>query len=136
MALTWSISHAEKLVAVRVESLLRPDEVQACFAAIIAQGAVPYRKLVDLTHAPLTLGAAGIRAIAQRMAQVPDGVRRGPLAFVVNNELAKEMVVTFDHQMGVERPLAMFPTVEEARGWLDSLATGAAAVSGGSGASR
>ena len=124
MALTWSISHEDKLVTVSVGSQLRVEDVQACFAAITEAGAIPYRKMVDLTLAPLLLGLAGIRAITQRVSKVPEGVRRGPAAFVVTSELAREMVATFDHQMGVDRPLAMFRTAAEARRWLDSLPVG------------
>ena len=124
MALTWTSAHEEKLVTVFIGSQLNVEDVQACFTAITEAGAIPYRKLVDLTQAPLLLGMAGIRGIAQRIKKVPEGVRRGPAAFVVTTELAKEMVATFDHQMGVPRPMAMFRTREQARAWLLSLPAG------------
>ncbi len=124
MALTWSISHEDKLVTVSIGSMLTFEDVQSCFTEITLARAIPYRKLFDLTQAPLLLGVAGIRGITQRVSKVPEGVRRGPAAFVVTSELAREMVATFDHQMGVDRPLAMFRTREEAREWLLSLPAG------------
>lgn len=123
--LTYSISHEEKLVFIQVQSEVVPAEIQSALFAIRAAGALPFRKLIDLSFAPLTQGIAGIRAIRalnQDAGGAGKSAARGPVAIVVGSELAAEMVEMFDETMRVDRPLHIFRDLDEARRWLDEIA--------------
>jgi len=93
--------------------------------AIRAAGALPYRKLIDLSFAPLSLGLAGVRAIKalnQEAGGAGKNAPRGPVAFVVGSEPAEEMVEMFHENVHVDRPLRVFRDVDTARQWLDEIA--------------
>jgi hypothetical protein len=123
--LTYSISHEEKLVFIQVQSEVVPAEVQSALFAIRAAGALPYRKLIDLSFAPLTQRIAGIRAIralSQNAGGAGKDAARGPVAILVGSEPAAEMVEMFDETMHVDRPLRIFRDLDEARRWLDEIA--------------
>jgi hypothetical protein len=123
--LTYSISHEEKFVFLQVQSEVVLAEVQSALFAIRAAGALPYRKLIDLSFAPLTQKIPGIRAIralSQNAGGAGKDAARGPVAIVVGSELAAEMVEMFNETMHVDRPLCIFRDLDEARRWLDEIA--------------
>jgi hypothetical protein len=122
MKLTWTIAHDKKLVVVHIKSQLDPEEVRSLYAAIAAEGALPYRKLVDASFAPLTINVAAIGTISQLARAVEPDVRRGPVAFVANSEIAQEMIQIFDHKMSIDRPLRIFRDTKSAMRWLDEIA--------------
>jgi hypothetical protein len=123
--ITYSISHEEKLVFIQVQREAVPGDVQNALLAIRAAGALPYRKLIDLTFAPLTLGLPGIRAVRALNEDAGGAGRkapRGPLAIVVASELAGEMVELFHEPVRLDRPFRVFRDLDEARRWLDEIA--------------
>jgi hypothetical protein len=123
--LSYSISHEEKLVFVEVQGEASPLEVQDVLLTIRAAGALPYRKLIDLSFAPLSLGLAGVRAIKtlnQDAGGAGKDAPRGPVAFVVGSEPAGEMVEMFHENVHVNRPLRVFRDIDTARRWLDEIA--------------
>jgi hypothetical protein len=123
--ITHSISHEEKLVFIQVQREALIGDVQDVFLAIRAAGALPYRKLIDLTFAPLTLGLQGIRAVKALSEDAGGAGRkalRGPVAIVVASELAGEMVDLFHEPVRLERPFRVFRDLDEARRWLDEIA--------------
>jgi hypothetical protein len=123
MAFTWSISDDDKLVVIRVESEIQTRDVEDIFSAMAEAGALPYRKLVDLTAAPHTLGFANIKIISQiASGAAAKDMPRGPVAFVVDSGLAQDMVEVFDHKMSIDRPLRIFRDARSARQWLDEIA--------------
>jgi hypothetical protein len=114
-----SISHEDKRVIIVVEGETSMVEGMKALASLFAQGAFPYAKLIDLSYAPLTQGAKGLRQISQRVQLFARGRRPGPVAFVVRSELAREMIQIFDEQVGMKRPLGVFTDRESALAWLD-----------------
>jgi len=122
MKLTWSIAHDKKLVVVHIRSQLDPEEVRSLYAVLAAEGALPYRKLVDASFAPLTINVAAIGTISQLARAVAPDVPRGPVAFVANSEVAHEMIQIFDHKMSIDRPLRIFRDTTSAMRWLDEIA--------------
>lgn len=121
MQLTWTISHDEKLVVVHIRSQLDPEEVRALYAAIAAEGALPYRTLVDLSFAPLTSSVADIGTISQIASAATQGMRWGPVAFVASSDLAHEIVGIFDRKLNIDRPLRIFRDNPAAMRWLDEV---------------
>jgi hypothetical protein len=123
--ITYSISHGEKLVFIEVQSEALPQEVQDALLAIRAAGALPYRKLIDLSFAPLSQDLTGIRAIkalSQDAGGAGKDALRGPVAFVVGSEPAGEMVALFHENTRLNRPLRVFRDIDTARRWLDEIA--------------
>ena len=121
MSLEWTIFHDKKLVVVLVRSEITPADLMAMVTAFIGEGAMPYRKLLDATFAPLTLNVAVIGRLSQMAAVTPE-VRRGPVAFVANSDVADEMIQIFDHKLAIERPLRLFRDTKSAMQWLDEIA--------------
>jgi hypothetical protein len=122
MNLKWTISHDKKLVVVVVRGEVRPEDLRAMFTTLAAEGALPYRKLLDATFAPLTLSVAVIRTLSQVAGAIAPGVRRGPVAFVASSDVADEMIQIFDRKLSIDRPLRIFRDTRAARRWLDEIA--------------
>jgi hypothetical protein len=122
MKLTWTISHDEKLVVVHIRGQLEPEELRSLFEAMTAEGALPYRKLVDVSFAPLTIGIAGLKRMSELAAVAMHDVQRGPVAFVASSEVAHEMIRIFDYKLSIDRPLRIFNDTRSAMQWLDEIA--------------
>jgi len=123
--LAYSISHEEKLVFIQVQSEALPEEVQSAILAIRAAGALPYRKIIDLSFAPLSIGLPGLRAIKalnQDAGGAGKDAPRGPVAVVVGSEPAAEIVEMFHGSLRLDRPLRIFRDLDMARRWLDEVA--------------
>jgi hypothetical protein len=122
MGLTWTISHDEKLVVIRVRGEITPDALRNMFMAFAAEGLLPYRKLLDATFAPLSLNVAVIGTLSRIAGIVAPEVRRGPVAFVASSDVADEMIQIFDHKLSIDRPLRLFRNIKAAMQWLDEIA--------------
>lgn len=122
MALTWSISHKDKLVVVHLPTDFELEEIPRAYAEVIAQGGLLYRKLVDLTEVPLDIGVLDIGSIGRFMREGAGGASRGPVAFIVDNDAVNDMVETFDRKTFKDRPLGVFRDKTAARLWLDEVA--------------
>ena len=122
MPVNWTISHPDKLVVAVAEGEVEHADVDKYLLALIAEGAMPYRKLFDVTFAPLSMGLAQLRALGTRVTEhARGGGSVGPLALVVGSELALDMARIFEAQARAGRPLRIFDDVVKARAWLDSL---------------
>ena len=122
MPVNWTISHPDKLVVAVAEGEVEHADVDKYLLALIAEGAMPYRKLFDVTFAPLSMGLAELRALGKRVTEhARGGGSVGPLALVVGSELALDMARIFEAQARADRPLRIFDDVVKARAWLDSL---------------
>lgn len=122
MPISLQIAHDKRRVRVAVEGPVNLIDGLKTIGTIVASGAVPYGKVIDLTFAPLSQGAKGIRQMSQRVAQLVRGRKPGPLAFVVRSDLAMEMIGMFDAQVRADRPLKIFTDAPSAEAWLDGLA--------------
>jgi hypothetical protein len=119
--ISLSISHEDRRVVAVVETPVTLVEGMITLGKMFAAGAYPYAKIIDLTYAPLTQGAKGIRQISDRVAQFGRGRKPGPLAFVVRSELALDLIELFERQINVNRPMKVFADRQSAHAWLDSL---------------
>jgi hypothetical protein len=122
MALKWSISHADRLVVVVATEKVRPDEAQSALTAFAAEGALPYRKLIDARFASHDPTGADIRWLSGAAVSASKNVALGAVAFVSDLEFATDIVEHFKRRMAVERPLRVFRDVASARRWLDDIA--------------
>ena len=122
MPVTWSISHEEQLVVAIAEGEVVRGDIDGYLSAMIAEGAMPYRKLFDLTFAPMALAAAALRALGKRVTDYAKGGPVGPVAIVVGSELALDMARIFEAQAQANRDLRIFRDLAQARAWLDEAA--------------
>lgn len=124
MPVTWSISHDDRIVLVTAEGAVAFENIDDYLVAMAAAGAMPYRKLFDITYlAPDALRFADLKAIGKKVIAFATESAVGPIAIVVGSELLHEMAALFG-EADVARPLAIFSERLKAREWLDGLAVG------------
>jgi hypothetical protein len=122
MPLRWTIDHRTKLVTAEVTGAITVDELYDYLGSLIANLAMPYPKIFDVSGATDWIPEDSMRAIAHTIglyAKMKLGAV-GPLAIVVGEagvERAKQFVRTVD----ARRPVRLFREVNEARSWIDSL---------------
>ena len=121
MPISYSISHAARMVVASGEGDISVGELQEGLMAVMRENAIPYAKLIDLTFAPLTIRHAGIRAAAERVKEFNKGRDVGPLAVVLNSELARELIELFDSLVEADRPMRIFDDADSAKAWLREL---------------
>jgi hypothetical protein len=121
MPISYSISHAARMVVASGDGDISAGDLQEALMAVMRENAIAYAKLIDLTFAPLTLRHAGIRAAALRMKEFNKGREVGPLAVVLSSELAREMIEQFVSLVEADRPMRIFEDVASARAWLREL---------------
>jgi len=118
--INFTISHTDKLVIAAADGEIERADIDKYLSALIAEGAMPYRKLFDISFAPLSIGVAELRALGQRVAEAGKSGPVGPVAIVVGSELAHEMAEIFGSRAQADRPLRIFDDIPKARAWLDS----------------
>ena len=91
-------------------------------AALVAESALPYRKLVDARFAPHTLGGTDIRWMSSITDSAAKNITLGPVAFVSGLDFAADIVEHFNRKMGTDRPLRIFRDIASAMQWLDEIA--------------
>lgn len=123
MPLTWTVSHADRLVFASGRGVVALDDFTAYLRALTDAKAMAYGKLVDLSYTELQLRAPDVRVMAAHVnAYAVTGGVVGPLAIVVDVELSAEASRLFDVRTSeVDRPLRVFTHVAEARQWLESV---------------
>lgn len=122
MPIALSISHEEQLVTAIAEGEVGREDIDRYLTAVIADKAMPYRKLFNLTFAPVALSVADLRALGKRVAEHAKVGPVGPVAIVVGSELAHEMAKIFDEQARASRELRIFRDLRAAQEWLDEMA--------------
>jgi hypothetical protein len=121
MPITWTISHAERLVAMKAEGPITLEEAEEYLDAIVVNDAMPYRKLVDCTTMQTNASDEEMMQLGGRMRAYVATLEGGPLAFVVTKPEVLDYVRRYINLvMGATRPVKIFETVDEARRWLDA----------------
>jgi hypothetical protein len=116
----WSISHEDRLVLASAEGEASMADLEEYISAVVAAGAMPYRKLFDTTYvAPGALRLAELRAFSKKVLELAKAGPIGPIAIVVGTELEQELAEAFG-KVDAGRPLAIFSDPAKARQWLDS----------------
>jgi hypothetical protein len=121
MPIRWTISHDERLVMVTAEGPVTLPEIEAYFDALIVADAQPYAKLLDASSMEARLSDADVMAIGARMSAYVNDQKwlGGPAAFVATNRTNREFIKRFINLTASPRSAKIFPTVDEARLWLD-----------------
>ncbi|HEY6981804.1 STAS/SEC14 domain-containing protein [Reyranella sp.] len=120
MPITWTISHADRLVTVKAEGPITLKEAEEYLDAIVVNDAMPYRKLVDCTAMHTNASDEEMMQLGGRMRAYVATLEGGPLAFVVTRPDVLDYVRRYINLvMGATRPVKIFETVAEARRWLE-----------------
>lgn len=122
MALTWMISHPERLVTVLGEADIALQDVERYLDDVVVGEALPYAKLFDLGTANWTLSDTDMIVLGGRIRAYPALGRFGPIAIVAASDAQYEHAKMFDTLADVERPLRIFRTRDDARKWLSAFA--------------
>jgi hypothetical protein len=118
MALTWKISHPERLVTVLGEGDIVLQDVERYLDDVVVSDALPYAKLFDLGTANWTLSDTDMLVLAGRVRAYPAFGKVGPIAIVAASDVQNEHALMFETLADVERPLRIFRTPDDARKWL------------------
>ena len=121
MPITWTISHAERLVTVKADGPVTLQNAEEYLDAIVVNDAMPYRKLVDCTAMQPIASDEEMMQLGGRMRAYVATLEGGPLAFVATRPEVIDYVRRYINLvMGATRPVKIFETVDEARRWLDA----------------
>jgi hypothetical protein len=121
MPIQWTVSHAERLVIAKVSGDAYRTDFERYLAEIQAAGLLSYRKILDMTFAPLSMRAADIKAIGRIIVEYAKNGPLGAFAIVVDADATHEASTLFGETTRVDRPFAIFGRMAEARAWLDGL---------------
>ncbi|WP_421994464.1 hypothetical protein [Reyranella sp.] len=118
MPITFTIDHATRTVEARFAGTLTLADVEEFCDAVVAQNALPYRKLIDGRTATGSYTDADVMALGARMAAYAMLGPRGALAVVPVSEAYVELVERLLNLAKDGRPARAFLSIDEARRWL------------------
>ena len=114
------ISHHDRLVIAVAHGTNTAEDFQGAVQEFLKEGALHYRKLIDVAAANSDADMTRLKALFALMRSLPDAAQRGPLAFVVDSrrgDTVRELATTEEG----ERPIRVFTSLHEARKWLDEI---------------
>ena len=117
MPIRWEALHPEKLLLVTGEGTVTLKDVEVYLDEIVTAGAMSYAKLFDATKVDPKYDDHDIMMLGARMSAYRETLK-GPLAFVVTGGPTLEAIQRYINLTPVERAVAVFTTVPEARAWL------------------
>ena len=120
MPVHWTISHSARLVVAVAKDDVTPADIERYFAGITADGAMAYAKIFEITHTPLALSEANLRALGERVIYYAQHGQMGPVAIVAASDESYAQAQIFAAAAQVKRPLAIFRELHAARAWLDA----------------
>jgi hypothetical protein len=122
MPIRSNIDHKNRIIIATAEEAVTSQELQDLIADIISAGAMPYRKIFDISKARL--------ADPMRASEVAATIRLydknklgpvGPVAIVVDPKSDFSHAKNFVEEAVADRPVQFFQAIGRAQEWLDSL---------------
>jgi hypothetical protein len=124
MPITWTISHAERMVTMKADGLITLKEAEDYLDALVVDDAMPYRKLVDCTTMEVTASDDEMMLLGARMRAYVATLEGGPLAFVVTKPDVLDYTRRYINLAGgATRPVKIFDNEPAARRWLEAQKT-------------
>jgi hypothetical protein len=119
MPVRYTIDHDRRYVEARAEGEAGLEDFEDFLDAIVVQGALPYRKLIDSRGAVGTLSDHDIMMLGARMSAYTSGLgRRGAIAFIVATPAPSSIPTRVINLAPADRPARVFLSEDEARKWL------------------
>ncbi len=119
MPVHWTISHPARLVVAVAKDEVKVGDIEQYFAGVTAEGGMAYRKIFEITAAPMALTEANLRALGQRVMLYAQHGQVGPLAIVAGSDQSYAQAQIFAAAAQARRPLQIFRELHIARRWLD-----------------
>jgi hypothetical protein len=120
MPIDLEISHEDRLVIAHVGDV-GPQDFEHYFAALTAAGAMPYRKIIDLSASPLLVRGADVKALTERVNVYAGSGALGAIAVVVTTDMAVYASEAYAARVKAERPFRLVDSLAQARAWLDEV---------------
>ncbi|TAJ40065.1 MAG: hypothetical protein EPO55_09995 [Reyranella sp.] len=120
MPVHWTVSHSARLVVAVAKDDVTPADIERYFAGITADGAMAYAKIFEITHTPMALSEANLKALGERVIYYAQHGQMGPVAIVAASDESFAQAQIFAAAAQVRRPLAIFRELHAARAWLDA----------------
>ena len=119
MPVRFTIDHDKRSVEARAEGEIGLEDFENFLDAIVVQGALTYRKLVDTRRAVGALKDDDIMMLGARMSAYTSGLGpRGAIAFVVAGPAPGSIPTRVINLAPADRPARVFRSEDEARQWL------------------
>jgi hypothetical protein len=118
--ITWTISHAERLVVARAEGPISLRDIEALLDDVVIKEAIGYRKLFDARGSVGTYSDEDVMALGARIQAYVRLNLSGAAAIVVDSQKQFNVALRFANIAKAKRPIQVFYSPEEARAWLDS----------------
>jgi hypothetical protein len=115
------VSHPDRLVVAVGHGTILPEEFQDAVRQFLQQGALHYRKIIDVAAANTPADAERLKTLIEMVRAAPDAANRGALAFVVDERRGEKVRELAAMTETGERPVAVFTSLHEARRWLDKV---------------
>lgn len=119
MPVNWTISHASRLVLAVARDSVNLADMQEYLDAIVVDGAMPYRKIFDVTHGSLDLDDREMLLLGARIRAYGSTSKMGPLAIVAGTPKSYERARLYMTLASADRPMQLFRELHLARKWLD-----------------
>jgi hypothetical protein len=120
MPIRFTIDHAKRFVHARAEGIVDLKDVEGFADAVVAQDALPYRKLFDGREAIAKYTSDDVMMLGARVSAYATMGPRGALAMVAADQDALDLASRFMNLGKEGRPAKSFLSIEEARKWLDA----------------
>jgi hypothetical protein len=118
MPIHFTIDHTAHYVEARFDGHLTLKDVEDFTDAMVGQGGLPYRKLIDGRTAHGTYTDADVMAMGARLAAYATLGKRGALALVPAPDASLELIDRLLNLGKDGRPAKAFQSIEAARKWL------------------
>jgi hypothetical protein len=115
------ISHHDRLVVAVAHGTISADEFLNAVRESVEQGALHYRKLIDVAAANTDADMERLKQLLMIVRNSPQAAQRGPLAFVVDSKRGDTVRELMALPEEGERPVRVFTSLHEARKWLDEV---------------
>ena len=120
MPVHFTIDHAKRYVEARAEGIVELKDIEIFTDAVVAENALPYRKLFDGRQAIAKYTSEDVMLLGARVSAYATMGPRGALAMVAADQDALELASRFVNLGKEGRAAKAFLSIDEARKWLDA----------------
>jgi len=118
MPIRFTIDHTTRFIDAKFDGVLVLKDVEDFTDAIVGQGGLPYRKLIDGRTASGKYDDKDVMALGARLSAYATMGPRGALAMVPADGVSLELIDRLINLGKDGRPAKAFRSVDEARTWL------------------
>ena len=120
MPVHWTVSHPQRLVVAVTKDQVTVADIEQYFAGVTADGAMAYRKIFEITHAPMAISEENLKALGQRVVFYAQHGQIGPVAIVAASDESFAQAQLSAAAEQTQGALAIFRELHAARQWLDA----------------